>query len=1323
MILTKPKLISQERLDLEDLLVLFAGISADSKFHTKQFWGSTQYILKGFAVSGLGGPSPATVNMTDATLINPNNTGDFSWFSAESAASPVSVPLNANARNYLELALSTVDGTPLTRAFWDPSASGGLGAEFNQTINTVTNIAISVVALTGGFSGSANRIPLAIVDTDSGNNIKLILDKRPMFFRLGTPADPLASYAWASNSEPELTLNLSGVSGTFTVGETVTIGAVTAKVTTGGTSIIGVILPSTDSIAAGATVTGGTSGATGTLTSGAASFVGADKSIGSVRDALTALMTEIRRLKGTSFWFETGFGSVNGLMNFMNSVIVPNSSGAKVSWNGSALSISDSSGAPADSDVVALIRIFGSAQVLNLTREDGTGGSSALSLADGEVLYVTLPATGNQTYSAAGSGATNYKKVARASFVVSDTNYWIAYREGSRLFFRGVGELQTDESSEIGDNVPQTLLNNLGLTNETSAPGYSSDIRGTAAQSLVARIGALTDAIGDQQEDRSSYLRSDNPITWTGTQLQFTTDIVLEMVNTKSGTLTAHTIAMAGSPISLNDGESLYVAIDRTASSETVTPVRSSVTPIPAQSQANKDIFVIARRKDANGAGYLHIPLHKQVLNPGQTVRLGASGSGSGTGGAGDDITSLSYSMDFQDQFDSIPDSSAPVDISAGKTDSTLYSVVNGYYRLAYDASKTCTGTTTSMVLSGTPGFTVKAGDILRVGTEARRITAIGSINSDGGSGTPFTIESAFAANPSAASACVSQAVYTKDLNAFAGDGLAPGAVNTNALTDCMVTYEDTAGSGDEIFDNGVSALVAFTASADGSTYCGVQTRPSGYTGQVGVTSFPVSGTNLYLRFFANASAGSGSINLLGYKVYFQRDSVTASGNVLDQAFAMTDGSATPVNCTLSVVGGKTRISLGFSYAPGLFSGKPNGQIEVILNGQKLPRFISGTATPDGYFKEINETLIELDSDYSAMNLSLEVLKRTGVVDSSDSNAANIALLMANMRNNLIYNPEGYVMQRISAAGGAVSSTNYGADRWKILCSANDVTVSRIASSLTGTKTAIRLLKSTSAGFLGMSQILENDETIPLQGQVIRFALSAKTESSTISQARIAVVAWTGTADSVTAAMVSSWAATPTYAASFTEVASATLNLTNSWQEVSLSCTVPASATNLIFFVHTPNSESVNDVLSVTAVRANVGSTAIPYLRRKNQEELAMCQRYYEKSYEWDVVPGTATVAGATLVRIIADSGLPSDINYGTSFFKVSKRVDPTVRSYGLSGNADRVSNGYSSADEPANSAGIHYKNSHSFSLRNGGATITTNYASISWQWTADAEL
>ena len=633
MILSRTKFYAQQRYDLEMVLAEQSAARTDAKLYVKELISDQNYIVKGFALSGLGATN-ATLAMANAAFFIGGGSSDFSYFIAAPGASNINIPqlnLTAGARNYIELALTTVDNTPLTAAFWDPSANSGLGAEFNQTVNTMTDLQVSAVVLTGGFSGSPDRLPVGIIDCDGSGVIKVILDERNLFYRLGTPSNPNNSFAWASQNDPAFAVVLFGVSGTFLAGEVVTFsGGATATVLVGGTSAIQIMLLSGVNFASGNTLTGASSGAIGTVNTILQSFTGSDKDIQNAKQNDDAIKTEIKRSKGTQFWNQTPAGSIGGLASAINSAIVPISAGAALFWDGSALKITDTNVSPLSTDVIAKIRLFSKSYQISMARQDGQAGTSTISIANGQVLFVALPTSGNITYSGVGSGSTNFQVASYQTFALSDTNYWLAYREGAKLIVRNQGELSMGETTPIGDTVPTSLLNNIGLADSETAANYSSNIRGTVAESLVSRLGVVTDAIGDEQEDRSGYIRSDQLVTWDGTNLSFTSDIVLEFINTKNGTMTQHKILSAHSPIAISNSESIYALVNRSSTSENLTPVNSGTTPIPAQIQAEKDIFVFFRRVDAGGVTYIHLPFMKQLIAEGQSVRLGQSGSGSG---------------------------------------------------------------------------------------------------------------------------------------------------------------------------------------------------------------------------------------------------------------------------------------------------------------------------------------------------------------------------------------------------------------------------------------------------------------------------------------------------------------------------------------------------------------------------------------------------------------------------------------------------------------------------------------------------------------------
>jgi hypothetical protein len=87
----------------------------------------------------------------------------------------------------------------------------------------------------------------------------------------------------------------------------------------------------------------------------------------------------------------------------------------------------------------------------------------------------------------------------------------------------------------------------------------------------------------------------------------------------------------------------------------------------------------------------------------------------------------------------------------------------------------------------------------------------------------------------------------------------------------------------------------------------------------------------------------------------------------------------------------------------------------------------------------------------------------------------------------------------------------------------------------------------------------------------------------------------------------------------------------------------------------------------ITGVQLEAGSVATPFERRSYGQELALCQRYYEKSYNQSVVPGTATTVG---MWCAVGSNTAS---CGGLTWKVPKRAAPTVALYSFDGTAGAV--------------------------------------------------
>lgn len=511
---------------------------------------------------------------------------------------------------------------------------------------------------------------------------------------------------------------------------------------------------------------------------------------------------------------------------------------------------------------------------------------------------------------------------------------------------------------------------------------------GSAANDSLDTIFPKIDAeLAKHFEDRNVLLTDGGIITFTGTQLQFTENLNI-VLNQKISGATPQVISLGSSNVNFSaTGRMWYAVIDRTAGTATQT---TDATTLPAATSANQEVFLIAKRIDAGDGTQRVYWRNGTAMSAGQSIRLGASGSGSGSGsGDADDFISQLFRATFSDKFDEgTTDSKSAVDATAGKTDPTAYSAAKALYQLNYDASKTVAGgtTTTNLNISANAAFTVKIGDIAIYGSEARRITAVANQAS-------FTVDAFSTAPTVSGQVTISQAVYSKDIYNFAGDGSALSAAFSGAtFSEVMVDYEDTSTVGDNIFDINTAPVIAYDASANGSTFTSVKIRPTLATDQVQSIFLPAAGTSLYLRFYAYKTSGSGSVNVLRYKAGMQKQVQTGTGGgYINSALAFTNNVGTPVNCSIGSLGGKTTVILStWQYPMGINTGTADGALTVTLNGQEIPRYIDATLTPDGSYVEISPTIIQLDKDYSTINLSVKVTLRSPIVDYSSTNSSDI---------------------------------------------------------------------------------------------------------------------------------------------------------------------------------------------------------------------------------------------------------------------------------------------------------------------------------------------
>jgi hypothetical protein len=252
----------------------------------------------------------------------------------------------------------------------------------------------------------------------------------------------------------------------------------------------------------------------------------------------------------------------------------------------------------------------------------------------------------------------------------------------------------------------------------------------------------------------------------------------------------------------------------------------------------------------------------------------------------------------------------------------------------------------------------------------------------------------------------------------------------------------------------------------------------------------------------------------------------------------------------------------------------------------------------------------------------------------------------------------------------AAAALAYSVDRWYGYCTGANVTGQQVAGSTTPTVTQnrYRFTGAASVTAVGFGQRIEQKNSYDLAGSTC--TLSADLAIS----ATLTTVTWTAYYATTTADTFGSLAS-PTV----TSIATGTFTVTSTVTNFSVNISVTAAATTGLQILFTVGALTAGLTWTIGNVQLEKGSVATSFDYRPYGTEFALCQRYYETSYD----PGTAV--GAT----------PSSISYprwstnGTAnavekWFRVTKRATPTTTVYDTSGTVGKIRI-FDGATDPAN--------------------------------------
>jgi hypothetical protein len=348
---------------------------------------------------------------------------------------------------------------------------------------------------------------------------------------------------------------------------------------------------------------------------------------------------------------------------------------------------------------------------------------------------------------------------------------------------------------------------------------------------------------------------------------------------------------------------------------------------------------------------------------------------------------------------------------------------------------------------------------------------------------------------------------------------------------------------------------------------------------------------------------------------------LTAAQMTSLQQTAMGGGSATAKTASYTLVAADagTVVSVNSTSATtitvntGLFAA---GDTVTIQNwGSGATTITAGTAT-------VNSSASLVLAQYEGGQLYFTSASASIFIKGDVSGGAPVS---SSINKNYLINGGFAIAQRgtsFTSTGGANNDDTYVLDRWYILSDGNDaIDVTQDTTTVpTNGQFAIALDVETANKKFGIATIIENKDVIGLVGNTVTFSFKAKVSSTTkLNNVKAAIVAWSGTADTVTSDIISAWGGNgvnPTLIANATyENSPANLSLTTSYDTYSVSAAVDtASTTNLILFIWSDVTDTTTgDFLYIAESKLELGSsaTAFQYAGGTIEGELAACQRYY----------------------------------------------------------------------------------------------------------------
>ena len=150
--------------------------------------------------------------------------------------------------------------------------------------------------------------------------------------------------------------------------------------------------------------------------------------------------------------------------------------------------------------------------------------------------------------------------------------------------------------------------------------------------------------------------------------------------------------------------------------------------------------------------------------------------------------------------------------------------------------------------------------------------------------------------------------------------------------------------------------------------------------------------------------------------------------------------------------------------------------------------------------------------------------------------------------------------------------------------------------------------------------------------------------------------------------------------------------------------------------------DTIGNIIRLTGVKLELGSVATPIQFRSFQDELALCKRYYEKSFLYATTPAQNIGIGTGEYHI-ASTGTGAVAVRGPSYlFSVQKRSVPTMTCFNTSAANAQIRNVDLATDIVGSALNGNLGDSSFIPTGTGSASLAVNHRLV-FHWTAAAEL